>query len=252
MKRQILTIVGAGPGDPDLLTIKALKAIQAAKAILYDALVSEEILSLAHSKAILIPVGKRCNRHSMDQETIHLTIIQSVYQYGHVVRLKGGDPFIYGRGHEELEYARAFNIEVELVPGISSATALPLLQQVPLTRRGMAESFWVLTGTSRKHQLSRDIHLAVQSTATLVILMGLRKVDEICQLYVKLDKGNTPMMIILSGSSNDEKAIISTAHDMPGRMCEWDGLSAGIIVIGEVVKLHPEYLMACATKKWNL
>ncbi len=249
---QRLSLVGAGPGDPELLTLKAVKALKSADAVLYDALVSSEVLSYASPKAVKIPVGKRCGRHSMTQNEINLLIIQSVFRYGHVVRLKGGDPFIYGRGYEELKYARAFGIQVNLIPGISSCTSLPLLQSVPLTSRAYAESFWVLTGTSRHHELSSDMRLAVQSTATLVILMGMRKLRLIAEIFGELNKGYVPAMIILDGATPAEKVILAPITEIDNHLTTEDLNRPGIIVIGKVVSLHPSQIINQVNKTWNI
>jgi uroporphyrin-III C-methyltransferase len=246
-----VSLIGAGPGDPELITLKGLKAIKSADAILYDALVNEELLSYARRDAVLIPVGKRCGEHSMTQDEINLTIIQSVYQYGHVVRLKGGDPFIFGRGYEELEYIRSFDIPVEIIPGISSSTSLPLLQSVPLTSRGVAESFWVITGTTKQHRLSTDIALAAQSTATVVILMGLRKIRAIADLFLAQNKASLPVMIILNGSRSDEQVVISTIDEIADKMNQIQHHGPGLIVIGAAVALHPEYVKDYTLQNWK-
>ena len=166
-----LTLVGAGPGDPDLITVKAIQALGKADIILYDALVNKEILQYVAAGVKKIFVGKRSGKHSLKQEQINNLIVDLAFTYGNVVRLKGGDPFVFGRGYEEIEYADSFNIETEVIPGISSSVGVPGLAGIPVTHRGLSESFWVITGTTRTGELSRDIKLASQSTATVVILM---------------------------------------------------------------------------------
>lgn len=236
-----ITLVGAGPGDPELLTIKGLRAIQSADVILYDALVNEEILKEAPTEALTIDVGKRANLHSYTQDEINLMLIQFAYSFGHVVRLKGGDPFVFGRGHEEIAYVESFDIETEIIPGISSCISLPELQKVPVTRRGLNESFWVLTGTTRSGELSRDIQNAAQSSATAVILMGMRKIRQIASLFAENGKGNTPVLVIQNGSLPNERKTLGVVNDIADKV-ENQGLgSPGIIIIGEVVKLHPEF-----------
>lgn len=235
-----VTLVGAGPGDPDLLTIKGLKAIQSADVILYDALVNELILEEAPPAALKVFVGKRAGKHKFAQEEINMMIVQHAFNYGHVVRLKGGDSFVFGRGHEELEFITSFDIEVTLVPGISSCIALPQLQKVPLTRRGLNESFWVLTATTRKGALSNDIAIAAQSTATTVILMGLRKLEEITNIYLENGKADTPVMVIQNGSLPNERHALGTVSTIVDVVREKGIGTPAIIVVGEVVKLHPE------------
>jgi len=247
-KQPQITLVGAGPGDPELITVKGLKALQSAKVVLYDALVNEALLNEAPESAIKIYVGKRVNNHRFTQEEINLMMVQLAYAHGHVVRLKGGDSFVFGRGHEELQYAKAFGIDVKVVPGISSCIAVPELQQVPLTRRGLNESFWVLTGTTRSGKLSKDVAIAAQSSATAVILMGIRKLDEIVKAFSDHGKASTPVMVIQSGSLPEEKVVLGTVADIAEKV-KAEGIgSPGIIIIGKVVQLHPELNKAWVEK----
>lgn len=243
MKKTIqakITLVGAGPGDPELLTIKGLKALQTADVVLYDALVNPALLAEVPAHARRIYVGKRSGNHHLPQEEINLLLVQSAYLYGHAVRLKGGDSFVFGRGQEELEFAQAFDIETQVVPGISSCIAVPALQEVPLTRRGINESFWVLTATTRSRKLSKDIALAARSSATVVILMGLRKLEEISRIFQEHGKSDTPVMVVQSGSTEQERFALGTVNNI-AEVVKSKGLSTpAIIVIGEVVKLHPE------------
>lgn len=235
-----ISLIGAGPGDPDLITVKGLKALQNADVVLYDALVDPSILASAPEKALKIYVGKRANNHRYSQDEINLMLVQFAFSHGHVVRLKGGDAFVFGRGHEELEFARNFDVEIEVVPGISSCIAVPELQQVPLTRRGVNESFWVLTGTTKAGKLSKDIEVAAQSSATIVILMGMRKLREITYLFAQHGKSETAVLVIQNGSRSNEKHVLGTIRTIADRVEQQDLSSPGIIVIGEVVKLHPE------------
>src|SRR5215216_2516615 len=149
-----LTLVGAGPGDPELITLKAVKVLQQADVILYDALASLELLNYARKGCKLIDVGKRKGKTSATQEEINRLIVTNAYQYNNVVRLKGGDPFVFGRGHEEWEYAAQHGIEVDYIPGISSSISAPASAGIPLTKRGINESFWVITGTLASGELS--------------------------------------------------------------------------------------------------
>jgi len=243
MKKKIqakITLVGAGPGDPDLITVKGLHAIQSADVILYDALVNPELLKEAPRAARKIFVGKRAGRHSYKQEEINLLLVQSAYLYGHAVRLKGGDSFVFGRGHEEMEFAKAFDIETSVVPGISSCIAVPELQEVPLTRRGVNESFWVITATTRSGKLSKDLHLAAQSSATVVVLMGLRKLPEITKLFKKQNKGKTPVMVIQNGSRKNEQFALGTIDTIEEEVKNKGLGTPAIITIGAVVSLHPD------------
>ena len=248
--RRIVKLVGAGPGDADLITVKGLKAIQNADVILYDALVNTELLSEAKKGAELIYVGKRAGSHSFTQDEINLKIVQSALSYQEVVRLKGGDPFIFGRGHEEAEYLENFGIEVEIIPGLSSSTSLAGLQNVPLTKRGVSESFWVLTGTTSFGKLSEDVGLAMQSSATLVILMGIKKLSQIVELLKSKDKGSVPIMIIQNGSLKNERFVVSDANSIVEKARKHKIETPGIIVIGEVVSLHPDYVINEYRRTW--
>jgi uroporphyrin-III C-methyltransferase len=249
MRRRV-KLVGAGPGDADLITVKGLKAIQNADVILYDALVNTELLSETKKGAELIYVGKRAGSHSFTQDEINLKIVQSALSYKEVVRLKGGDPFIFGRGHEEAEYLENFDLEVEIIPGLSSSTSLAGLQNVPLTKRGVSESFWVLTGTTSFGKLSKDVELALQSSATLVILMGIKKLSQIVELLKSKDKGCVPIMIIQNGSLKNERFIVSDANGIVEKARKHKIEAPGIIVIGEVVSLHPDYVINEYRRTW--
>ena len=231
-----LTVVGAGPGDEDLITLKAIKAIESANVILYDALINESLLKYAAESTELIFVGKRKGCYAFQQEQINELIVSKAKEKGHVVRLKGGDPFIFGRGAEEIDFVRQFGLETYVVPGISSSIAVPAYQGIPLTKRGASESFWVITGTTKNHQLSDDIALAAKSTATVVILMGMSKLSEIVQIFSNENKQDTAIAVIQNGTRNNENVgigIISTIEDI---VEEKQLANPAIIIIGEVVK----------------
>lgn len=236
IKTPKLTIVGAGPGDPDLITLKAIKAIESANVILYDALINEELLGYAAPHTECIFVGKRKGCYAYQQEQINELIVSRAHSHGHVVRLKGGDPFIFGRGAEEIDYARQFNIETFVVPGISSSFAVPAYQGIPLTKRDASESFWVITGTTKSHQLSTDVVLAAQSTATVVILMGMGKLSEIVEIFKAQNKHDTAVAVIQNGTTKQEKVGFGTIDTIVNVVAENQLSSPAIIVIGDVVK----------------
>lgn len=240
-----LTLVGAGPGDPDLITRKGLKALRNADVLLYDALVAKELLDEAPASAIRLFVGKRAGSHYKSQGEINALIVEMAQRHGHVVRLKGGDPFVFGRGYEEQVYAEAHGLPVEVIPGISSATGLSTLAGVPLSSRGYADSFWVLTAHTRSGQLSQDMHLAAQSQATVVLLMGLGKLAEIGQLYQDMGRGDWPVMVIQNGSLPTEKIWLGEVGSIAEKVEREKDSGPAIIVLGEVVRLHP----ALARKK---
>ena len=231
-----VTLVGAGPGDPDLLTLKGVKALAEANVVLYDALANEEIMNHAAKNAIKIFVGKRIGAHEYSQDQINQLIVDNALTYGNVVRLKGGDPFIFGRGSEEIEYAESFGIPTFVVPGISSAIAVPAYQGISLTKRGVSESFWVITGTTSDRNLSDDVALAAQSSATVVILMGMSKLSQIVSLFQKESKGETPVAIIQNGTTPQEKVGAGTIDTIQQVVAENKLSSPAIIIIGEVVK----------------
>ena len=231
-----LTVVGAGPGDPELITLKAINAIKDAKVILYDALINNLLLEYATTDTELIFVGKRKGCYAYQQDQINELIVARAKSHGHVVRLKGGDPFIFGRGAEELDYAKQFGIETYMVPGISSALAVPAYQGIPLTKRGCSESFWVITGTTKSHQLSNDIKLAAKSTATVVILMGMGKLEEIVNVFSNEGKQDVPVAIIQNGTTIEEKFGVGTIDSICEVVKEKKLSSPAIIIIGEVVK----------------
>ena len=240
MKTPRLTVVGAGPGDPELITLKAIKTIMSANVILYDALINNDLLDFALPNAELIFVGKRKGCYVYQQDQINELIVSRAKSHGHVVRLKGGDPFIFGRGAEEIEYAKQFGVETYVVPGISSSFAVPAYQGIPLTKRGASESFWVITGTTKNHQLSNDIVLASKSSATVVILMGMSKLSEIVSVFSSEGKGNESVAIIQNGTTEREQTGFGTINTIESVVKEKQLSSPAIIVIGEVVKQRVE------------
>ncbi|MCF6213990.1 MAG: uroporphyrinogen-III C-methyltransferase [Flavobacteriaceae bacterium] len=231
-----VTLVGAGPGDPDLITLKGVKALQNANVILYDALINRELLNHASVEAIKIFVGKRKGFHRYSQDEINKLLVKNAFQYGNVVRLKGGDPYVFGRGSEEVDYIESFGIETEVISGISSAMAVPASQGIALTKRGVSESFWVITGTTSQNKLSNDIYLAAQSTATVVILMGMSKLNEIVSVFKRFGKANLPTAIIQNGTTKNEKIGLGTIDTITNVAQQKELGAPAIIVIGEVVK----------------
>lgn len=232
-----VTLIGAGPGDPELITLKGIKALESADVVLHDALSSTELLEYCKPECIIVNVGKRFAQHSCNQDVINHLIVEYAQQYGHVVRLKGGDPFIFGRGYEELEYAQRHGIDVQVVPGISSSYAVPALAGIPLTTRGLSESFWVVTGTTKDHKLSNDLALAAQSSATVVVLMGMHKLPEIVETYAQLGKIELPVAIIQNGTRTDEKIVTGKVGNIL-QLVQAEGIgSPAIIVLGAVAQL---------------
>lgn len=230
-----LTVVGAGPGDPELITLKAIKALQEADVVLYDALVATELLAYCKPSCEQIYVGKRPGE-SHSQDAINFLIIEKAYMYGHVVRLKGGDPFVFGRGMEELTYAQQFGLLTSYIPGISSSIAAPASAGIPVTTRGISESFWVITATKSDGSLSKDFALALQSSATIIVLMGMNKLAQLANLCQTFGKADLPVAIIQHGTCANQKVGLGKAEDLPSIAAEHQLSNPAIIVLGEVVK----------------
>lgn len=235
MYKPKLTVLGAGPGDPELMTLKGINTLQNANVVLYDALINRELLEYAPN-AVHIFVGKRKGFHRYTQNEINELIVEKAQKFGHVVRLKGGDPFIFGRGAEEIAYAKQYGLETEVVSGITSAIAVPASVGIPLTKRGISESFWVITGTTSQRKLSKDVALAAQSSATVVILMGMSKLQEITSLFTIAGKRTTPVSIIQNGTTDIEKSVVGTVESIVDKVAEKNIGAPAIIVIGEVVQ----------------
>ena len=195
----------------------------------------------------MIFVGKRKGCYAYQQEQINELIVGRAKSAGHVVRLKGGDPFVFGRGSEEMEYAAARGLKVAMVPGISSSLSVPAYQNIPVTKRGASESFWVITGTTKEHKLSEDVALAAKSSATVVILMGMSKLSQIVELFKNEGKSDTPIAIIQNGTRADERVGIGTVDDILEIVGNEQLSNPAIIIIGEVVR-HRESLREAGEK----
>jgi uroporphyrin-III C-methyltransferase len=241
VKEPRITLVGAGPGDADLITVKGIKALKTADVVLYDALVNEELLEFAPEHATKVYVGKRSGDHSFSQDAINKLMIDYAINYGHVVRLKGGDPFVFGRGYEELDYAASYSIPATVIPGISSAISVPGLQHIPVTHRGLSESFWVVTGTNTDGEISADLYEAARTNATVVVLMGIQKLAEIAEIFKQESKHRLPVAVIQSGSTESEKVAIGIIDTIVEIVEEKKISSPALIVIGEVVSLHADF-----------
>ncbi|WP_258099318.1 uroporphyrinogen-III C-methyltransferase [Marinoscillum pacificum] len=231
-----LYLIGAGPGDPELITLKAINVLKKAQVVLYDALVNPELLKYCSKECELVYVGKKPGIHQYQQIYINDMIVDNGKQYEHVVRLKGGDPFVFGRGHEELEHARAHGMDVEIVPGISSAISVPAMSEIPVTKRGINESFWVITGTTSSLEMSSDIALAAKSSATVVILMGMRHLSKIVDLFTNARGQSEAIAVIQNGSRDDERSAFCELHNVENQVEQLGLGSPAIIVIGEVAR----------------
>ena len=229
-----LVLVGAGPGDPELLTVKAWKVLQTATVILYDHLANSALLELAPAGCERICVGKEPYGLSTSQETIHALIREKAPRGGVIVRLKGGDPFIFGRGFEEVLVARELGMKVTYIPGITSMQTSGLTG-IPLTHRAVSDGIWMLTGTRKDGALSADLRLAMKSRSTVVIYMGMKKLREIAAIYLQEGLGEMPAAIIQHGSLSHQRMAVGVAAALPMMAEEYRLTHPAVIVIGEVV-----------------
>ncbi|QEM10748.1 uroporphyrinogen-III C-methyltransferase [Mucilaginibacter rubeus] len=231
-----LFVLGAGPGDPELMTVKGFKVLQQANVILYDNLANKELLAISRDDCEKVYVGKQPYGDYTPQETIHELIKHYAFTKGNVVRLKGGDPFIFGRGFEEIIYARQHGITTHYIPGVTSMQASGL-EDIPLTHRQVSESVWMVTGTKKDGNLSADLTCAMHSNATVVIYMGMKKLAEIAAAYVKAGKGNTPAAIIQHASLPQQKSAKGKVSDLETIAADNQLTYPAIIIIGDVVNV---------------
>ncbi|WP_139922913.1 uroporphyrinogen-III C-methyltransferase [Hymenobacter sp. DG01] len=232
-----LTVLGAGPGDPELLTLKGARVLAEADVILYDALTNHALLQHARPAAVSVPVGKRRGMRSHSQDEINALIVEYAHRYGHVVRLKGGDPFVFGRGREEMLFAEAHGLATDYVPGISSAVAAAGSAGIPVTHRGLSEGFRVITATTATGELSGSVAEAAQSRATTVILMGLGELENIVAVFSRCGQTDTPAAIVQNGTLPQARVVTGTVAELPARAAAAGIGTPAIIIIGEVVRL---------------
>lgn len=230
-----LFIVGAGPGDPELITMKAYRVLKRANVILYDNLCNKEILTVASKACEIVYVGKQPYGNSISQDKINDLIVDYARKYKVVVRLKGGDPFIFGRGFEELLFAEAHGIKSKYIPGISSMQGAGYAD-ISLTHRGISESLWIITGTKKDGNLSADLKCARNSSATVVIYMGMKKLAEIASIYAEAGLGTTPAAIIQYASLPHQKHLVCDVQDLQKAALKEGISNPAIIIIGNVIK----------------
>ncbi|MCG3691699.1 uroporphyrinogen-III C-methyltransferase [Aliarcobacter butzleri] len=233
-------LTGAGPGDVELLTLKAVKAIQNADILIYDRLVNPEILELAKKECELIYVGKEDKKHTLPQEDINELIYQASLKYENVVRLKGGDPFVFGRGAEEALYLKQRGIQFEIIPGITSAIAVPAYAGIPVTHRGLTTSFRVVTGHENpKKKISQIEWETFLNDETIIFLMGYHNIEIISSKLLSLGKRKDyPCAVISKGTTTEQKVVVGTLEDIVEK--SKDLPTPVMIVIGEVVNLREE------------
>jgi len=241
-----VAIVGAGPGDADLLTVKAVKCIEAADVVFYDALISDEIKALFPNNALCIYVGKRKGRHAITQEGINQALIDQARMGANVCRLKGGDPFVFGRGGEEALALRAAGIAVEIVPGISAAHGCSAYAGIPLTHRGITQGCTFVTAHSQAiagEELEPQTNWSALAGSghTLVFYMGLSRTDRISsQLCQHGMLATTPVAIIERGGTEQQRVLTGQLSQLTQLALENNAQAPALIIVGDVVALHHE------------
>ncbi|XJZ28755.1 uroporphyrinogen-III C-methyltransferase [Bacillota bacterium Lsc_1132] len=233
-------IVGAGPGDPELITVKALRCIQKADVILYDRLVNRDLLMEAKQDCQLIYCGKQPNFHTMKQETINYLLVKYAKQGKIVVRLIGGDPFVFGRGAEEAEALAKNGLPFEVVPGITAGVAAPAYAGIPITHRELGSSFAIVTGHHPQGKPSSiDWKSLANAVDTLAIYMGMSNLPFICDKLMKNGKDeNTPVAVIQQGTTADQRTVVGTLQSI-ARIVEREEIeNPAMIVVGEVVRFR--------------
>jgi uroporphyrin-III C-methyltransferase len=230
----VVYLVGAGPGDPDLITLKAVKALEKADVVIYDRLANEEILKYADG-AEMIYVGKRAGAHSKNQEEINEILLKQAQKNEVVVRLKGGDPFVFGRGGEEMLVLLEKGIPVELVPGVTSAIGVPTTIGLPVTHRGVATSFTVVTGHEDPTKKEKQVKWNYKAD-TIVILMGVGHLEDNVKEIMKYKDPKTPVCVIEKGTMPDERIILGTLENITQKNIN----PPALVIIGPVVDVFKD------------
>jgi uroporphyrin-III C-methyltransferase/precorrin-2 dehydrogenase/sirohydrochlorin ferrochelatase len=233
-------LIGAGPGDPELITLKAARLLAQADVVVYDHLVSLDILQLVPAAAQRIYAGKRRNEHTMRQSQINQSLIDFAKQGLRVMRLKGGDPFIFGRGGEEMQALAAHHIAFEVVPGITAASGVSSYAGIPLTHRDVAQTCLFVTGHLKDGTSDLDWPSLVRPHQTVVIYMGLNALPDICRQLINHGlNANHPIAVIQQGTTQQQRIITGQLCNIADKVTQAQLISPSLIVMGEVVALHP-------------
>ncbi|MFK8184623.1 MAG: uroporphyrinogen-III C-methyltransferase [Phormidesmis sp.] len=235
-------LVGAGPGDPGLLTVKAKTLIECADVVVFDALVSEPILSCINPHAERIHAGKRRGRHSMSQTEITQVLLQKAHEHAVIVRLKGGDPFVFGRGGEEMSDLMAAGVPVEVVPGITAGIAAPAYAGIPVTHRGYSSSVTFVTGHESvgKYRPAVNWEAIANASETIVIYMGVHNLPNITKSLTGAGlKADTPVALVRWGTRPEQEELIGTLDNIVEKVEECGFEAPAIAIVGKVVSLQP-------------
>jgi uroporphyrin-III C-methyltransferase len=236
----LVHLVGAGPGDPELLTVRAARLLAEAELVLHDQLVSDRILELVAPGAEVVPVGRRRGAVTVGHQAVVVRMAAAAHAGRRVVRLKGGDPVVFGRGSEETLALSARGVATELVPGITSAVAAPELAGIPLTHRGLAAGFMVLTGQRRAGEdvLGSDWDLAARFSGTLVVLMGSHRCEELCATLIARGRPpTTPAAMVAAAGRPEQRTVLGQLDDLADRVAEAALPTPAVLVIGDVVQV---------------
>jgi uroporphyrin-III C-methyltransferase/precorrin-2 dehydrogenase/sirohydrochlorin ferrochelatase len=234
-----VVLVGGGPGDPELLTLKAFKALQAADVVVYDALVAPEIVEIARPQAERIYVGKRCGNHALAQSEINALLVRLARAGKCVVRLKGGDPFVFGRGGEEVEHLAENGVPFRIIPGVTAAAGVGAYAGIPLTHRDYSQALVLVTGHRKDESLDLDWEALARPRQTVVVYMGLQTLPLLCAKLAEHGlPGCTPAAVIEKGTTAEQRVVTGTLDTICG-LARNEGLRPPtLVVIGEVVKLQ--------------